>query len=139
MVLPNKLGISSSIEIASVEERLSKMRALEMSENNLLPKVEVGKYRVLAKIHSHLFQDIYDFAGRIRSRDISEGGFRFVPVRDTELRALLQDALTPQTADRQIFMKGLDASYEYEGYSAHPTWQLWEQMDFGKGDQSGEK
>lgn len=43
------------------------------------------------------------------------------PVRDTEIKTLLGAALTDRVADRALFMKGIDRSYEYEGYSAYRT------------------
>ena len=79
MVLGNKLGISSDAELAREEERLTKVRALELFERGLLDELEAGTFAGLAEIHAYLFQDIYDFAGRMRRENISKGGFRFAP------------------------------------------------------------
>ncbi len=201
MALDNKLGIEDGMELARAEERLSKARALELFEDGLLDTFETGAFRGLARIHAHLFQDVYAFAGTRREVDISKGGFRFAsalylsaaldaidaiphgsfdeivekyvemnvahpfregngrsmriwldamlkegtgrvvdwsrvdredyllamersPVRDTEIKTLLEAALTDRTDDRQVYMKGIDASYSYEGYSAYKTENL---------------
>ena len=198
MALENKLGITDSFELAQMEERLSKTRALELFEKGLLDTFEVGTFRGLAQIHSYLFHEIYDFAGQIRMVNIAKGNFRFAPVlyleaalenigrmpqttfdeiiekyvemnvahpfregngrstrlwldailkkelrqvidwsrvdkedyllamerspiRDTEIKALLREALTDRINDRQMYMKGIDASYRYEGYSTYKT------------------
>lgn len=203
MTLNNLLGITDEIELAREEERLTKKRALELFESGLLYSFEVGTFAGLAAIHSYLFQDIYDFAGKIRTDNISKGGFRFAPaiylsealdaigrmpqsaldeiiekyvemnvahpfregngratriwldcilkkeldrvvdwslvgkedyllamerspVRDTEIKALLEAALTDRTEDRQVYMKGIDASYRYEGYATYSTAELGE-------------
>ena len=196
MVLENKLGISSEIELAREEERLTKLRALELYDFGLLDGFEVGTFAGLAAIHRHLFQDVYDFAGERRTVNIAKGNFRFAPVmyldaaleaidkmpqgtfdqiiekyvemnvahpfregngrstriwldcilkkelglvvdwslvdkgdyllamerspvKDVEIKALLKAALTDKTDDRQVYMKGVDASYHYEGYSTY--------------------
>lgn len=196
MVLGNKLGISSDAELAREEERLTKVRALELFERGLLDELEAGTFAGLAEIHAYLFQDIYDFAGRMRRENISKGGFRVAPslyleealaaidrmpqatfdeviekyvemnvahpfregngrsmriwldqmlkrscgvvvdwslvdgedyllamerspVKDVEIKALLKEALTDQVNDRRVYMKGIDASYRYEGYSTY--------------------
>lgn len=201
MVLENKLGISDGVELARVEERLSKQRAVELFDSGALASLEPGTYESLAKIHEHLFSDVYDFAGKMRSVDIARGGFRFAPVlyladavvrieampqstfdeivekyvemnvahpfregngramrvwldsmlkagigkavdwsrvdredyllamerspvRDVEIKALLKPALTDAVSDRDAFMKGIDASYAYEGYASYSTSEL---------------
>ena len=80
MALENKLGITDSAELARAEERLSKMRALELFEKGLLDTFEIGTFAGLAQIHRYLFQDIYDFAGQVRTVNLAKGGFRFAPV-----------------------------------------------------------
>ena len=80
MALENKLGITNSAELAKKEEQLTKKRAVELFENNLLLNFEVGTYKGLQQIHEYLFQDIYDFAGKTRTVNISKGGFRFAPL-----------------------------------------------------------
>lgn len=200
-MLENKLGITSEIELACEEERLTKLRALELFEKGLLDTFEVGTFAGLASIHRHLFQDVYDFAGTIRDVNIAKGNFRFAPVmylspaleaidkmpqstydqiiekyvemniahpfregngrstriwldallrkelgqvvdgslvdkeeyllamerspvRDTEIKALLKAALTDKVNDRQVYMKGIDASYRYEGYATYTMDEL---------------
>lgn len=195
-MLQNKLGITNEIELAREEERLTKLRALELFERGLLDTFEVGTFAGLAAIHRHLFQDVYDFAGKMRDVNIAKGSFRFAPViylsaaldaidkmpqssydqiiekyvemnvahpfregngrstriwldamlkkglgqvvdwslvdredyllamerspvRDTEIKTLLKAALTSKVGDRQVYMKGIDASYRYEGYATY--------------------
>lgn len=201
-MLENKLGITNEIELAREEERLTKMRALELFERGLLDTFEVGTFSGLASIHRYLFQDVYDFAGRMRTVNIAKGSFRFAPVmylkpaldaidrmpqssfdqivekyvemnvahpfregngrstriwldailkqelrqvidwslvdkedyllamerspvRDTEIKLLLKAALTDAIDDRQVYMKGIDASYRYEGYATYTMDELY--------------
>lgn len=201
MTLENKLGITSSAELATQEERLSKKRALELFESGMLNKLEPGTFKTLQVIHKQLFMDIYDFAGKVRSVNIAKGGFRFVPamylldaliqiermpqstfdeiiekyvemnvahpfregngrstriwldlilkkelqlvidwskvnkedylsamerspIKDLEIKFLLKNALTEQINDREVYMKGIDASYMYEGYEEFKTKDL---------------
>lgn len=201
MTLENKLGITSSAELATHEERLSKKRALELFESGMLNKLEPGTFKTLQVIHKQLFMDIYDFAGKVRSVNIAKGGFRFVPamylldalkqiermpqstfdeiiekyvemnvahpfregngrstriwldlilkkelqlvidwskvnkedylsamerspIKDLEIKFLLKNALTEHIDDREVYMKGIDASYMYEGYEEFKTKDL---------------
>ena len=201
MALENKLGISNDVELAREEERLSKLRALELYDTGLLGTFEVGTFAGLAKIHGCLFQDVYEFAGEPRTVNISKGSFRFAsrmylspalraidgmpqstfdqivekyvemnvahpfregngrsmriwldcmlrselglvvdwnlvdredyllamersPVRDKEIKLLLKEALTSAATDRQVYMKGIDASYRYEGYATYSMDEL---------------
>lgn len=201
MVLENKLGITNSADLAKEEEKLSKKRAVELFENGLLSLTDAGSFSSLQKIHEYLFQDIYDFAGKIRTVNIVKGSFRFAPVvylqdalkhienmpqstfdeiikkyvemnvahpfregngrstriwldlilkkelnkvvdwrrvdkndyllamerspiKDLEIKVILKDALTDDINDREVFMKGIDASYSYEGYSTFRTEDL---------------
>lgn len=198
MALENKLGITDSSELAREEERLSKAKALELFEKDLLDTFEVGTFQGLAQIHKHLFDEIYDFAGQVRTVNIAKGNFRFAPVlylqsalenigsmpqstfdeiiakyvemniahpfregngrstrlwldailkkelgkvidwsqvdkedyllamerspvKDVEIKVLLQKALTDRINDREVYMKGVDASYHYEGYDLYKT------------------
>ena len=198
MVLENKLGVTDSVELARMEERISKAKALELFETGLLDQFEIGTFQGLAQIHQYLFGEIYSFAGQVRTVNIAKGNFRFAPVlylqaalehigqmpqstfdeivekyvemnvahpfregngrstrlwldailkkelrqvinwsqvdkedyllamerspiRDTEMKALLRAALTDKINDRQVYMKGIDASYRYEGYSTYKT------------------
>lgn len=193
MTLQNKLGITDSAELARAEEKISKSKAAALYENNPVKENEAGKFSGLAKIHKFLFEDIYDFAGEIRTVNIAKGNFRFAPVmyleaslkhidempqstydeiiekyvemniahpfregngrsariwldlilkkelkavvdwsrvdkedyllamerspvKDVEIKVLLKNALTDKINDREIYMKGIDASYHYEGY-----------------------
>ncbi|WIW69879.1 protein adenylyltransferase Fic [Anaerosinus gibii] len=194
MALENKLGINDSAELARIEEKLSKKKALALFETGLLDTFEVGKFVGLAQIHKYLFTELYDFAGLIRKVNIAKGNFRFVPVmyleaalnhidkmpqsnfdeiiekyvemnvahpfregngrstriwldlilkkeikcvvdwskvdkedyllamerspiKDVEIKLLLKQALTDKIDDREVYMKGIDASYHYEGYN----------------------
>jgi cell filamentation protein len=198
MVLENKLKITEASELARAEEKISKTKALELFENGLLDTFEVGTFKGLCDIHKYLFDDIYNFAGKIRTVNISKGGFRFAPVmylkvalenidnmpqstfdeiiekyvemnvahpfregngrstriwldmilkkelqqvidwskvdkedyllamerspiKDIEIKVLLKSALTDQINDRTVYMKGIDASYYYEGYNTFKT------------------
>ena len=80
MALENKFGITNSVELARVEEKTSKKKALELFERNLLDTFEVGTFKGLAQIHKYLFDEIYGFAGQLRTVNIAKGGFRFAPV-----------------------------------------------------------
>ena len=79
-MLENKLGIKSSAELAREEERISKKKAAELFEKGVLDNLEAGKFSTLQTIHKYLFEDIYDFAGKIRDVNISKGNFRFAPL-----------------------------------------------------------
>ncbi len=201
MILENKLGITDQIELAKVEELISKQKAKELFDSGDINKVEVGKFAGLAFIHAYLFGDIYPFAGKIRNVNIAKGNFRFAPlmyleaslqhinqmpqgnfdqiiekyvemniahpfregngramriwldlmlkkalhqvidwsqigkeeylsamersvVKDLEIKVLLKQALTDRVDDRSLFMKGIDISYFYEGYSQFKTEEL---------------
>mgnify|MGYP005762082395 CR=1 FL=1 len=206
MALKNKLGIMDSAELARVEEKISKEKALELFETHLLDTFEAGKFTSLASIHRYLFGEIYDFAGQVRRENIAKGNFRFAPVmylqaalenidkmpqstfdeiiekyvemnvahpfregngrstriwldcilkkelhqvidwskvdkedyllamerspiKDVEIKVLLKQALTDRTDDREVYMKGIDASYHYEGYNTYKTEELRESTD----------
>ncbi|RHF95490.1 cell filamentation protein Fic [Roseburia sp. AM23-20] len=201
MALENKLGIKSSAELAREEERISKKKAVELFENGMLENLEAGKFQTLCEIHKYLFDDIYDFAGKIRTVNISKGNFRFAPlmyletaiknvdkmpqntfdeivekyvemnivhpfregngrgmriwldmmlkkqigqvvdlskiekedylmamerspIKDIEIKYILKAALTDQINDREVYMKGIDHSYYYEGYVTYKTEEL---------------
>ncbi len=79
-MLDNKLGINNSTDLAREEERISKKKAVELFENNILDILEVGKFSTLQIIHKYLFEDIYDFAGELRNVNIAKGNFRFAPI-----------------------------------------------------------
>ena len=113
MTLENKLGITSSAELATQEERLSKKRALELFESGMLNKLEPGTFKTLQVIHKQLFMDIYDFAGKVRSVNIAKGGFRFVPAMYL-LDALKQIERMPQSTFNEIIEKYIEMNV------AHP-------------------
>lgn len=201
MALENKLGITSSPELAEAEERISKKKALELFENGILDKLEAGKFSSLKTIHKYLFDEIYDFAGEIRTVNLAKGNFRFAPlmyleaalenidkmpqstfdeivekyvemniahpfregngrstriwldlifkkelgkvidwsrvdkedyllamerspIKDIEIKYILKNALTDEINSREVYMKGIDHSYYYEGYTAYKTEEL---------------
>lgn len=201
MTIQNKLGISDSFKLAQAEERISKQKAIELFESGRLNKLDAGTFESLSEIHKFLFEDIYDFAGEIRTVNIAKGNFRFAPVmylaealknidkmpqsgfeqiiekyvemniahpfregngrsmriwldlmlkkeikkvvdwsrvdkedyllamerspiRDTEIKHVLKTALTDDINDREIYMKGIDHSYYYEGYMTYRTEDL---------------
>lgn len=158
-MLENKLGITDSAELARMEEKISKQKALEMFESGFFETLEPGTYKSLAMIHQYLFDEIYNFAGKLRKVNILKGNFRFAPlmyletalqsidkmpqstfdeivekyvemnvahpfregngrspIKDIEIKFLLKNALTDNVNDREIYMKGIDHSYYYEGY-----------------------
>ena len=84
------------------EERLTKVRALELFERGLLDELEAGTFAGLAEIHAYLFQDIYDFAGRMRRENISKGGFRFAPSLYLEEALAAIDRMPQATFDEVV-------------------------------------
>ena len=201
MILENKLNITDQVELAKTEERLSKQRARQLFDSGDITKAEVGTFSGLSFIHTYLFEEIYDFAGKIRGVNIAKGDFRFAPlmylepslknidampqsnfdeivekyvemniahpfregngrairiwlflvlkkeisqvvdwnqvdkdeylsamqrsvVKDIEIKFLLKQALTDNIHDRALFMKGIDVSYYYEGYTQFKTEEL---------------
>ena len=200
-MLTNKLGITDSAKLAKEEERISKRKAKELFENGMLDKLQAGKFSSLKAIHKYLFEDIYDFAGEIRTVNLSKGNFRFAPVmylqaaldnidkmpqatfeqivekyvemnvahpfregngrstriwldlifkkelhkvidwskvdkddyllamerspiKDTEIKHILKAALTDEIDSREVYMKGIDHSYYYEGYTTFKAEEL---------------
>ena len=132
MIIENKYGIIDSAEFARVEEKVSKTKAMQLFESGLLDTFEVGTFEGLKKIHKNLFDEIYDFAGEIRqvvdwSRVDKEDyllAMERSPIKDVEIKALLKNALTDKINDREVYMKGIDASYYYEGYNVFKTENL---------------
>ena len=200
-MLENKLGITNEVELAKEEERITKLKALELFDTKKINQFEIGTFNGLSKIHEFLFNDIYYFAGELRKDNIAKGNFRFAsslyleeilskinempqttfeeiikkyvemniahpfregngrstriwldmilkkeinkvidwrkinkedyllamersPIRDTEIRLLLESALTDNVSDRTVYMKGIDVSYHYEGYNAYSIFDL---------------
>lgn len=201
MALENKLGLTSSADLAREEERISKKKAVELFETGLLDTLPVGKFVTLQAIHKCLFEDIYDFAGEIRTVNMAKGNFRFAPlmylqaalenidkmpqsnfdeivekyvemniahpfregngrstriwldhilkneigkvvdwskvdkedyllamerspIKDVEIKVLLKGALTDEINSREVYMKGIDHSYYYEGYTTFKAEEL---------------
>lgn len=201
MALENKLGLDSSADLAREEERISKKKAAELFESGTLDLLEAGKFSALRAIHKYLFEDIYEFAGEIRTVNLAKGNFRFAPVmyleaalenidkmpqntfdeiiekyvemniahpfregngrstriwldlllkteigrvvdwskvdkedylmamerspvKDIEIKHVLKAALTDETYSGEIYMKGIDHSYYYEGYTVYRTEDL---------------
>ena len=201
MALENKLGITNSAELAREEERISKKKAVELFESGSLDKLAPGRFASLQAIHKALFEDIYDFAGELRTVNLAKGNFRFAPlmyleaalanidkmpqstydeiiekyvemniahpfregngrstrlwldqmlkagigqvvdwskvdkedyllamerspIKDVEIKVLLKAALTDDVNSREVFMKGIDHSYYYEGYTTFKTEDL---------------
>lgn len=201
MALENKLGITNSADLAREEERISKKKAVALFENGMLDNLEAGTFLTLKAIHKYLFEDIYDFAGEIRTVNISKGNFRFAPlmylevalanidkmpqstfdeivekyvemniahpfregngrsmriwldlilkkelckvvdwskvdkedyllamerspIRDIEIKHILKLALTDEIDSREVYIKGIDHSYYYEGYTTFKTEEL---------------
>ena len=174
-MLENKLGLTSSAELAREEERISKKKAAMLFENHILDNLESGKFSTLQTIHKYLFDEIYDFAGKLRTVNIAKGNFRFAPlmyieshpfregngrsariwldhmlkteigkvidwskvdkedyllamerspIRDIEIKYVLKNALTDEIDSREVYMKGIDHSYYYEGYTAFKADEL---------------
>ena len=201
MALENKLGLTSSADLAREEERISKKKAIELFENGILDNLPAGKFSTLQTIHKYLFGDIYDFAGELRTVNISKGNFRFAPlmylesalenidkmpqsnfdeivekyvemniahpfregngrsariwldhilkneiskvidwikvdkddyllamerspIKDIEIKHVLKAAQTDEINSREVYMKGIDHSYYYEGYTTFKTEEL---------------
>lgn len=201
MALQNKLGITDSAELARIEEKISKKKAVELFESDELKKYRAGTFEMLAFIHRYLSSEIYDFAGKMREVNLAKGNFRFAPVmylkatvenvekmpqstfdeivekyvemniahpfwegngrstriwldlilkkelnrvidwsfvdkddyllamerspiRDIEIKHVLRQALTDKTDDREIYIKGIDHSYYYEGYIVYKAEEL---------------
>ena len=113
MALENKLGITNSAELADVEERISKQKAAELFETGYLDTLEAGSFAALAEIHRYLFEEIYDFAGKLRTMNIAKGGFRFAPVMYLA-EALKSIERMPQSTFEEIIAKYVEMNV------AHP-------------------
>ena len=118
MAPENKLGLTNSADLAREEERLSKKKAVELFENGVLNTLPAGKFSTLQAIHKYLFEDIYDFAGKLRTVNLAKGNFRFAPLM------YLEAVLVGDVNSREVFMQGIDQSYYYEGYTTFKTEDL---------------
>ena len=112
-MLENKLGITSSVELKREEERISKKKAVELFESGVLDRLEAGTTASLMAIHKALFEDIYDFAGKLRDVNIAKGNFRFAPLMYLEA-ALENIDKMPQTTFDEIIEKYVEMNI------AHP-------------------
>ena len=112
-MLENKFGIDNSAELAREEERISKRKAMELWENGIFDNLEAGKFSTLQVIHKYLFEDIYEFAGKIRSVNLAKGNFRFAPVMYLEA-ALANIDQMPQSNFDEIIEKYVEMNI------AHP-------------------
>jgi len=102
MALENKLGLTSSADLAREEERISKKKALELFESGMLDKLDAGKFSALKAIHKYLFDEIYDFAGELRTVNISKGNFRFAPLMYLEAALANIDKMPQSTFDEIV-------------------------------------
>lgn len=102
MALENKLGITNSAELAREEERISKKKAVELFESGSLDKLAPGRFASLQAIHKALFEDIYDFAGKLRTVNLAKGNFRFVPLMYLEAALANIDKMPQSTYDEII-------------------------------------
>ena len=99
MVLDNKLGITDSAELARAEEQISKKKAVWLFESGRLDELDAGSFAALSEIHRVLFGEIYDFAGVLRTVNISKGNFRFAPVMYLEASISHIEEMTYSTFD----------------------------------------
>ena len=113
MALENKLGLTSSADLAREEERISKKKAVELYENGVLDIMSAGKFSTLQAIHKYLFEDIYDFAGELRTVNLAKGNFRFAPLMYLEA-ALANIDRMPQSSFDEIIEKYVEMNI------AHP-------------------
>lgn len=137
MFLENKLGITSQVELAKMEEKLSKGRAYRLFEEEILDSLKVGTFETLAEIHRYLFEEVYDFVGQIRHVNIAKGNFRFAPVMHLEAALKTIDKM-PQSTFDEIIEKYVEMNI------AHPfregngrSTRIW--LDFKKRAQPGNR
>ena len=102
MVLENKSGLTNPVDLTCAEERISKKKALELFDSGTLDKLEAGKFSALKTIHKYLFDEIYDFAGELRTVNISKGNFRFAPLIYLEAALANIDKMPQSTFDEII-------------------------------------
>ena len=112
-MLENEHEIYSLQVPAETEERISKKKAVALFDDGTLNTLEAGKFASLQTIHRILFEDIYDFAGKIRTVNLAKGSFRFAPLM--YLDAALQNIdKMPQSNFDQIVEKYVEMNI------AHP-------------------
>ena len=119
-MLENKLGLTSSAELAREEERISKKKAAMLFENHILDNLESGKFSTLQTIHKYLFDEIYDFAGKLRTVNIAKGNFRFAPLEVSGGRLVLTKnsgngvSAAAEFAPEVAKQTAVDFSFEYQ-------------------------
>lgn len=125
MTLENKLGLNNSADLAREEERISKKKAVELFDKGILDKLEAGKFSALKAIHMYLFDEMYDFAGEIRTVNIAKANFRFAPVMYLEL-ALENIDKTPQSTFDEIVEKyvEMNIAHPFREGNGHST-RIW--------------
>ena len=106
MALENKLGLTSSANLAREEERISKKKAVELFENGVLDTLPAGKFTTLQAIHKSLFEDIYDFAGKLRTVNLAKDNFRFAPLIYLEAALANIDKMPQSTITRASRLSG---------------------------------
>jgi cell filamentation protein len=113
MILDNKLNITDVVELARVEEKLSKAKAHKLFSSGFLESLEVGSFQALASIHQTLFGEIYPFSGKVREENIAKGNFRFAPVMYLDV-PLKNITTMPQSTFDEILEKYVEMNI------AHP-------------------
>ena len=125
MVLENKLNITDSTELARMEEKISKKKAVELFENGYLDKYKAGSFEMLVAIHKYLFGEIYNFAGKVRNVNIAKGNFRFAPVM--YLQAAIENIeKMPQSTFDEIVEKyvGMNIAHPFREGNGRST-RIW--------------
>ncbi len=131
-MLQNKLNIINEIELAKKEEEMSKKKAVELYEKGLLDTLDVGTFEGLAFIHSYLFGEIYDFAGKLRTVNISKGNFRFIPILYLE-NALFEIEKMPQSTSDEIIEKYVEMNVAHPFREANGrSGRIWLDLIFKK-------
>ncbi len=102
MAFENRLGLTSSADLAREEERISKKKALELFESGKLDRLEAGTFSALKAIHKYLFDEICDFAGKLRTDNLAKGSFRFAPLMYLEAALENIDKMPQSTFDEIV-------------------------------------
>ena len=110
MSVENKLGLTSSDDLAREEERLSKKKAVELFKNGMLDTLPAGKFSTLQAIHKYLFEDIYDFAGKLRTVNLAKGNFRFAPLMYLEAALANIDKMPQSKVDKEDYLLAMERS-----------------------------
>ena len=110
MMLENKLNITNQVDLANAEEKISKRKAKQLFDSGDIAKVEVGTFAGLSFIHAYLFEDIYDFAGKIREVNIAKGNFRFAPLMYLATSLKHIDSM-PQSTFDEITKNGVKSCF----------------------------